>query len=52
MSKHQKLFDLIKNNLLHVRFEEACQTALGLGYEKKGEKVPMSFLVEVTHRIF
>jgi len=38
MSKHQKLFDSIKNNPLHVRFEDACRTALELGFEKKGGK--------------
>lgn len=38
VSKSKKLFESVQNNPLDVRFEDACMTAMSLGFEKKGGK--------------
>ncbi|NCO83731.1 MAG: hypothetical protein COZ31_11655 [Nitrospirae bacterium CG_4_10_14_3_um_filter_44_29] len=38
MSKIEKLFDRIKNNLQNVRFDEICKMAEAFGFKYKGGK--------------
>jgi len=38
MSKIEKLFDRIKNNLQNVRFDEICKMAEAFGFNYKGGK--------------
>jgi len=38
MSKIEKLFDRIKNNLQNVRFDEICKLAEAFGFNYKGGK--------------